>query len=163
MASSKSMAAELFQMLLPYNFSRNIAHLLVKDVFAQKLFPLTELSENYWMDTRKCYKNHRKIFKLFTSFNDENPMQVRYSNIIQHILHDKEYYAHVGTTHLKRMKLDIDSWIKLMSANSVFADELMIFALSKVYQRHTVIFTNNACWTTIGTDEPTMGRRLLEI
>ena len=49
-----------------------------------------------------------------------------------------------------------------MAANSVFAEELMKFALSKAYQ-HPVIFTNNACWTTIGMDEPITGRRLLEI
>ena len=76
---------------------------------------------------------------------------------------DKEYYAHVGSHHLKCLKLDVDSWIKLMSFDSVFADELMIFALSKIYNRHTIIFTSNACWTIIGTDTPITGSCLLEI
>ena len=96
---------------------------------------------------------------MFAIFDGESPTQVR-KNIIQHIIMDKEFYARVGSHHLK---LDVDSWIKLMSFDSVFADELMIFALSKIYNRHTIIFTSNACWTTIGTDAPIKGSRLLEI
>ena len=153
-------------MLSPYNFTQSIPHLSVKDVFAQKLFPFTELSESYWMDTRKCYKNRKKnsnqIFEMFTIFDDESPIQV-HRNIIQHIIMDKEFYARVGSYHLKCLKLNVDSWIKLMSFDSVFADELMIFALLKIYNRHTIIFTSNACWTTIGTDAPITGSHLLEI
>ena len=166
MAASTSISTELFNMLLPYNFTQSISHLSVKDVFTQKSFPLTELSENYWMDTRKCYRNHRKnsdqIFEMFAAYNDASPKQVR-TKIIQYITNDKEYFAHVGYQHLKCLKLNITNWLKLMSADSVFADELMIFALSKLYQRHTVIFMSNACWTTIGKDAPITGRWLLEI
>ena len=166
MAAGTSITTELFNMLSPYNFTQSIPHLSVKDVFAQKLFLLTELSENYWMDTRKCYKNHKKnsnqIFEMFAAFNDESQTQV-HTDIIQHIISNKEFYARVGSQLLKCLKLDVDNWIKLMSSESVFTDELMIFALSKVYNRHTEIFTSNACWTTIGTDAPITGRRLLEI
>ena len=91
---------------------------------------------------QKLQKNLNQIFEIFAAFNNESPSPV-YRDIVQHILYD--YYAHVGAIHLKHLKLNIDIWIKLMSAESVFADELMIFALSKAYQRHTVIFTNNAC------------------
>ena len=39
----------------------------------------------------------------------------------------------------------------------------MIYALSRVYQCHTVIFTSRSCWTTIGPDQPIDGNRLLQI
>ena len=166
MATSTSISTELFNMLLPYNLTQSISHLSVKDVFAQKLFPLTELSENYWMDMRKCYRNHKKnsdqIFEMSAAYNNASPKQVC-TKIIQYIMNDKEYFAHVGYQHLKCLKLNIINWLKLMSADSVFADELMIFGLSKLYQRHTVIFMSNACWTTIGTDAPITRRWLLEI
>ena len=138
-SSSSSISTELFNMLSPYNFTETISHLSVKDVFAQKLFPLTELSDNYWMDTRRCYryqkKNSDQIFELFTSFNDASPKQVR-TEIIQYITNEKETFARIGYYHLKRLKLSITNWLKLMSANSVFVDELMIFTLSKLYQTH---------------------------
>ena len=165
-SSSSSISTKLFNMLSPYNFTQTISHLSVKDVFAQKLFPFTELSDNYWMDMRRCYRNQKKnsdqIFELFASYNDASPKQVC-TKIIQYITSEKETFAHIGYHHLKHLKLSITNWLKLMSADSVFADELMIFALSKLYQRHTVIFTSNACWTTIGTDAPITGKQLLEI
>ena len=83
--------------------------------------------------------------------------------MITQITEEKSLYSSIGSTHLKKLKLSIDEWFMLMSSDSVFADELMIFALSCMYQCHTVIFTHNMCWTTIGTDEPIKGHRLLEI
>ena len=161
-----SMAGELMQLLSAHNYTECIQHLSNKEVFAQKLFVLTELSETHWLDTRKCYgqrrKNSNQVFELFGSFNDENPFQVR-KDMIQHIHQNKSFYAKVGQEHLKRIKLTIDEWLLLMTLDSVFGDELMIYALLRVYQCHTVIFTSRSCWMTIGLDEPIDGNRLLEI
>ena len=160
------MACELLQLLSPHNYTELVQHLTNKDIFAQKLFELTELSETHWLDTRKCYRQRRKnthqVFELFGSFNDEHPIKVR-KDTIHHICQNKAYYANVGCEHLKCIKLSINKWLLLMTLESVFGDELMIFALSKIYQHHTVIFTSRSCWTTIGSDEPIDGNRLLEI
>ena len=83
--------------------------------------------------------------------------------MISQISKEKPLYSNIGATHLKKLKLSINEWLMLMSSESVFADELMIFALSCTFQRHSVIFTHNACWTSIGTDQPITGNRLLEI
>ena len=118
-----SMAGELLQLLSPHNYTDCIQHLSNKEVFVQKLFVLTELSETHWLDTRKCYhqrrKNSNQVFELFGSFNDENPAQVR-KDIIQHICENRSFYAKVGQEHLKHIKLTIDQWILLMSCDSVF-------------------------------------------
>ena len=120
-------------LLSPYNYSCNVSHLMVKDVFPQKLIPLTELSEQYWMDTHRCYRNRRKnstqIYELFASFKDEDPKAVK-TEIINRIIREKSVYSSVSAQHLRRLKLSLDDWIKLMSSESMFADELMIFALS---------------------------------
>ena len=164
--ATESIAGELMQLLSLHNYTKHIQHLSNKKVFVQKLFALTELSETHWLDTRKCYhqrrKNSNQVFKLFSSFNDKNPFQVR-KDMIQHTCQNKSFYANVGQEHLKCIKLTIDEWLLLMTSDSVFGDELMIYALSRVSQCHTVIFTSRSCWTTIGSDEPIDGNRLLEI
>ena len=161
-----SMAGELLQLLSPHNYTDCIQHLSNKEVFAQKLFALTELSETHWLDMQKYYhqrcKNANQVFELFGNFNDENPVQVR-KDMIQHIGKNRSFYAKVGHEHLKCIKLAINQWILLMSSDSVFGDELMIYALLRVYQHHTVIFTSRSCWTTIGFNEPIDGNRLLQI
>ena len=50
-----------------------------------------------------------------------------------------------------------------MSSDSVFGDELMLYAPSCIYQRHVVIFTAHGYWTTVGSDEPLSPLRLLDI
>ena len=97
------MAGELFHLLLPYNHTNAIAHLSVKDVFAQKHFMHHWLSKTYWMDTCKCYKQRRKnsqqMFDIFAAFNDEEPSQVC-EDIVKLIQQEKEIYSSVGHYHL---------------------------------------------------------------
>ena len=50
-----------------------------------------------------------------------------------------------------------------MESASVFADELMLFALARTFKVHVVVFTRNRCWSTIGSDDYISGDRLLEI
>ena len=79
------------------------------------------------------------------------------------IITEKEFYSRVSSQHLKKLKISIDDWIRLMQSDSVFGDELMLYALSRPYQRHTVVFTSLRCWSTIGSDNPISSTRLLEI
>ena len=143
--ASSSMAGELFDLLSPYSYTNVIAHLTTRDVLAQKSFGCQRLSNTYWLNTRKCYKHQRKnsqqIFEIFAAYNDDEPENVR-KLVLENIIKDKELYKNVGQEHLHRLKIDIDSWIKLMSSDSVFGDELMIFTLLRTYQRQTVVFTS---------------------
>ena len=41
-----------------------------------------------------------------------------------------------------------------MRAISTLGDELAIFALSKLYQRHSVVYTKDKTWSIIGTSTP---------
>ena len=158
--------SELIQMLTPYNYVSQIAHLTNSDVCPQKAFSLCKLSSEYWLDTCNCYKQRRKnsqqLFELFGVFSEEDPAVVR-RFIINHVKQEKELYRSVGSHHLRKLKLSIEQWIKLMSSDSVFGDELMVYALSCAYQWHALILTSKGYWTTIGSDDPIKLDRLLQI
>ena len=120
--ASSSMSEELLHLLLPYNYTGNVVHLLVKDVFPQKLYALAELNDNYWMDTRRCYRNRRKnsnqVFELFAALNNEDPSNLQ-MDMITRITEEKSLYSSIGSTHLKKLKLSIDEWLRL-SSDSIF-------------------------------------------
>ena len=143
-----------------------VIHLTNRDILTQKVFPHMPLSQTYWLDTRRCYnqqkKNSQKLFEIFGSFNDEPANQVR-SAMITHIKAERDFYSLVGDQHLKKLKLSIDEWLGLMHSDSVFGDELMLYALARTYQWHVVVFTSKRCWSTVGLDEPITGACLLEI
>ena len=45
--------------------------------------------------------------------------------------------------------MDLNKWCDVMANPTTGVDELTIFALSKIYQRHTVIFNSSKPWTTL--------------
>ena len=130
------MASELFHLLSEYNYTRQVIHLTQKDVLTQKVFPHMPLSTMYWLDMCRCYKHRKKnvqqLFELFATFNEEDALNVR-SEMIKCIRQEKSFYESVRYNHLKRMKLSLDDWLQLMSSDSNFADELMLYALSRTY------------------------------
>ena len=164
--AAPSMSNELWDLILPYNYTMSVLHLTVCDVMPQKYFVNQELSRTHWLDVRNCYKQRRKnshhVFEIFARYNSDTPENIR-QTVIGMIKLEKNYYNEVGHHHIKKSKMSIDEWLKLMSFNAVFADELMIFTLCRTFQRHCVILTSTGSWTTVGSDEPIAVRRLLEI
>ena len=138
------MVGELFHLLFTPQLHKQVSSFdCMGCICVQKMYVHTDLSKKYWLDNHKCYKYRHKnsshLFELFASFNDEDLVQVR-KDTIAHISRERNFYRDVGYDHLKRLKMDIDKWLCLMSSESVFGDELMIYALSRMYHRHTVVF-----------------------
>ena len=167
MAAGITIASELLEMISTHSYTSKVEHIPVREVLPQKVYPQTPLSDIYWLDTRHCYragrkKNSNQLYEIFGLLSESDPNDVSLS-VLDIIKQNEQYYVSVGHNHLKRLGLTLTDWILLMSSESVYADELMLFALAKSHQRHVVVFTKSHCWSTVGSDEPITGRRLLDI
>ena len=144
--AAKTYVCSFIDKMSKYSYVTNVVHLTNREFLSKKVFPRMPLSHSYWLDTSRCYnqrrKNSQQLFELFGSFSDTTPEKVRF-DIIEHIMKNKEYYSQSGRTHLKKVKLSIDEWLDLMKSDSVFGDELMLFALANHYQKHAVVLTTN--------------------
>ena len=58
---STSIASKLFNMINEYDYMDLISHLAIGDVLPQQTYPLTPLSQKYWMDTRDVIMKRGKI------------------------------------------------------------------------------------------------------
>ena len=127
---------------------------------------LVELSAKYWLDVRHCYrygkKNPQQLFEIFGCFNNEEPEDVR-SDICNRIKMEMKFYGKVGTVHLLFISNNIEKWLKTMKNNHNYGDPLMLYALSRTFQRHLVVLCANCAWSTVGTDDPIDSDQLLEI
>ena len=56
---------------------------------------------------------------------------------------------------------DLDTWCDEMSDSNHSPDELMLFALSRTYNRHTMVLCKQHIWTTIYADPPLDAKTLL--
>ena len=150
----------------PYNYTNNVVYLNKNDILDQPAFDNLELSAKYWLDIGHCYrygkKNPQQLFEIFGYFNNEEPEDVR-SDICKRIKMEMKLYAKVGTVHLLFISSDIEKWLKTMKNNRNYGDPLMLYALSRTFQRHSVVLCANCAWSTVGTDDPIDSDRLLEI
>ena len=70
------------------------------------------------------------------------------------ISNDFNYFHDISWLNLNMYKKSLSKWISDMRDQNVPMDKLAIFALSRLYKRHSVIYTKNCTWSTIGTSKP---------
>ena len=105
------------------------------------------------MDTQNCKQgkkiNRQQIFELFSAYSGELASDVREGMLVK-IRLENNFHRIAG--HVILGKSTINAWMKKMSKMEVPADELAIFALSRFYSRHTIIYTSVRPWTTLAPE-----------
>ena len=72
-----------------------------------------------------------------------------HDKILQLVSQDVAYWIHVGSVVLPMKVLDFETWLTMMKIPICAVDELMLFILCKIHDRHTMVFTNSKLWTTV--------------
>ena len=90
----------------------------------------------------------------------ESVSKVR-EDILQRVEMEKSLYSLVGRVVLNMRGCDIDMWLEDMSDVTHFPDELMIYALSRTYNWHTLIVCKERNWSTIESNFPLEEEELL--
>ena len=151
-----SIAQELWQAIQPLTYRGIVPHIGKKTAVKLKDFDEHYLNENYWLDTRNCKHgrkvNRQQIFELFSAYSGEAATDVREGMLVK-IRLDRDFYRRAG--HVIFGTSNIDAWMKRMSNLTVPADELAIFVLSHLYNRHTMIYTSVRPWTTLALNDST--------
>ena len=113
-------------------------------------FANRELNDAMWLDMRNCRLGRKldrdHVFEFFASYSGEDPADIREGMLVKMRL-DHRYYTQVGSIVIGVKGLD--AWMAKMSKPTTPADELVIFMLSKLYNRHTVIYNSTQPWTTL--------------
>ena len=152
-----SIAMELYNALKTFPFRRMVSFIRKSSSITSKEYNDSEQSKEYWLDTRNC-KHSRKVnkqcvFEMFGTFSNENATDVR-AGMLTVIRLDLNYYKIAGHIILGFKDVNIDQWMNVMAKPDTAADELAIFALSKMYRKHTVIYNKARPWTTLDPPYP---------
>ena len=154
---SGSIVMELYNALKTFPFRRMVSFIRKSSSLTCKEYNNSEQSKDYWLDTRNC-KHSRKVtkqcvFELFGTFSNENATDVR-AGMLTVIQLDLDYYKIAGHFILGFKGIKIDQWMNVMARPDTAADELAIFALSKMYGKHTVIYNKARPCTTLDPPYP---------
>ena len=156
-----SMAEELLTSIQPRPYTGIMPYLSPISFLTITDFEKSTLAQNNWLDlpTSDQHKKGQKrcdpdtVFRVFGDFCDYEPSEVR-AEMLAFIANDFNYFRDVSWLNLNTHKKSLSQWMDNMRNQNTPADELAIFALSRLYKRHSVIYSKNRTWCTIGTSKP---------
>ena len=157
MADQISVASELYSELSPYKFRRHITCLSKQDYLSPVKFHKSELGQRYWIDIRNVYKNRsinaNHLYEYFGNFSNHSGRKVRQilGNLIE--VNDK-FYRSVGLIVLDMHATSYETWMESVGDETAYADELVLYSLCKLYDRHAMVYCNSHNWSTIDPTNP---------
>ena len=149
--------AELMSIISDFNYKRYIQCISPCDTVTPESFQNRSLSQTHWIDSRNSYDgvliNCGFIFDIFGAFSSEDADSVQ-SGMIKIIQSEHELYTQVGRVVLNMRGCNLDTWLGEMSDVNCLPDELMLYALSRTYNRHTFVMCNDRNWSTLEVRRP---------
>ena len=161
-----SILSKLYTTISPIAYSDYINYIVPRDGMTLSDFQCSELSKDYWVDTRCCFDwgvvNEDMLFELFSKFSEDGTITVR-ANMISEVKSYKLWYEGAAFI-LNIMKSDsIDSWLNIMKYEGIKGDEISLHALARIYNWHIVVHTKGWPWTTVKLDDNITESRLPEV
>ena len=140
------------------------------DCLTKQDFDRSSLAVHHWldeprnMDGRKSKKHDPNVvYKVFARFeDDEDPVMVR-QKMISTISTEFNWYSDVAHVCLQMHKLTLSRWMEIMQDQRYPTDELAVYALSRIYNQHRVIYTKTKTWSSLGTTWPISEKELYDI
>ena len=162
--AENSIAVELMSIVSQYVYKRTVQYISPRDAVSQEQFDNKEISNSHWIDRRRSYsgrvRNSEFLFELFGSFSSETGPSVR-EDMIKRIELERPLYDRVGSVVLSMRGCNIEEWMEDMSDHNHYPDELMLYALSRTYNRHSLVVCRERNWSTIESPSPMSERELL--
>ena len=156
MAANK-LARELMSVLSPFNYRKQAQYLTGRDCLTPEDFMKMPLSKYYAVDIDKSLcrgkPNPQILYDVFGEFSQEDSADVKL-HTLDLISQEIDLYEKIGTTYLLLLGISMEGWLNMMLRKTSFADELMLYALSRSYNRHTIVYNKNRLWCTMDINQP---------
>ena len=158
-----SIASELLSTINQIPYKVIIPALLSNVGISETLFPKTQLATKYKLDIHRwvdgSYMNPNALFECFSLFSSEDGKTVR-KNMLKYLgLHKKNSWKNCNTLknswialHMKG--LTAQEWSDSMKKFDTAGDEIALYVLCRMYNRHCMVYTKMNIWSTVDTDIP---------
>ena len=128
---------------------------------------MMSMSTDYWIDISYCYtdknlRNPNYLFDMFSHYSGELPIDVHHG-VFDSILEENLFFENVGCNYMKEICINLNDWVKDMRDPLSFGDKMLLYALSRRYNRHVLVHTTGKTWSTIANYEQMNDEQLLEI
>ena len=132
-------------------------------------FDRSSLATHHWLDeprnmdgrkSKRCDPN--TVFKVFARFEDIEDHKLVRQNMVSTITTEFNWYSDMALVCLQMHKTTLSKWIDKMQDPRQPADELAVYALSRIYNQHSVTYTKTKTWSSMGTTRPLSEKELYD-
>ena len=154
MATSNSLATELFQSLTPDNYCERISALTSETAISSKVMQSikTTLKDRYEIfRARNGTPKPTGILELFGKYSGDEAQCVR-KEMINYAREHSETLSVTCKDVLEHQRLSFKAWIAKHSLKKSVCDEIALYVLCKLFSRHAIVYTSGKTWTTISQE-----------
>ena len=131
------------------DFVQNIG---VKDCLGIQMFKESTWGANYNVDTSLLHRNGRRtnnnhVYQMFGELSGMEAEEVRIA-MLNEITTSYEWYERRCMAVLHTLDMSLSRWLGKHMKKNVRADCIALFALSVMYDRHTVVYNSKMPWCT---------------
>ena len=152
-----TMAAELLAKITPKPYVKYVSSINERDAVTIEAFRNSNWANYFRIDANNTVRNGKvnpnQMFDLFGAFNGKTATEVR-TMLLQNIADNIDFYDRHSVVCLQMRAVGFDTWVKSLSNEHVFCDELCLTGLSYMYGHHTLVLTKNKMWSTFEMPEP---------
>ena len=153
--AQNNIANELYQTISNAKFTQVLC--LLNPEFALTINHFKRIKDithnSYWIDTQKCITKSGNpiasgVFDIFGRFESRLACEAR-DKMVEWAPEHKEELGETAQIALRQLDIGVMYWINKMQKETTLADELALYCLRKVYNRHIKVYTSSYCWTTL--------------
>ena len=150
--SGGSIASELLDAIKLKNYGIYVNKLNSSDEIRVSEFHASAYALEYVLDTRLCFNgnkiNPNHVFEIFGEFSGSDHEAVKL-DMLNKIACNFNWYRDRAEMFLQFKGQTLKGWLEYMCRKGRRCNELGIYVLSVLYDRHTVVFGRGWPWCTI--------------
>ena len=153
--AAHTIAEELLSEINSKPYVEKVAPLSLDDKLSDNVFQtLKRATSNkyvYSYDrfcTKKGVDKPAGVFEIFGEYSGKSASEIR-RDMIQYVTDNKRYISELAEGYFAAKRQHVDMWLAIMIREKNAGDELALFILCKLHNRHAVIYNRSTAWSTL--------------
>ena len=161
-----SMTAELLQGLKEKSYDTCVSNLTKTHCVNLKKFNRDRLPDGTWITSKRFLSNTNcvvpnALFDLFGEFSSQTGSIVC-DNMVGWVFDNFRLLESVCKVAMEQQKTSLRVWINEMSNENKCSDEIALYILSRMYRKHSFVYTQMFWWTSLLYTLPVQERDLVD-
>ena len=153
--ATNAIAEELLGEINSKQYVKEVAPLSLDDKLTDNVFQVLKRATSHkyvYSYDRFCTKRGADkpagMFEIFGAYSGKSAGEVR-SDMIRYVTDNKPYVSKLAASYFREKRQHLEMWIVIMIREANARDELALFILCKLYNRHAVIYNSAKVWCTL--------------